>query len=345
MGRRLEDLWVRGVDFCPRRVEEAVKADRMLLLDMDLTAACNLDCVYCDRTVDRFRAGEELVFNERRDLIAQAAALGCETVEIPGAGEPMMDPHFWDLLECIRDHGMNSVIFTSGWFITPESARRLYDLGASVILKYNSTDRDVQDRLTRRKGFGERVERALRILLELGFNSSTPTRLALDTIVTPETADLQEIAKLFRWCRSNNVHMYGQTLIPEGRGADERLVLSRARHVELIRAIAEIDRNEFGNIYQHQPTMFGGYCCRQVNVGLFVTVYGDVYDCNGLGRLLGSVRRQGLAEIWRSERARAVRRVPQNGYCLLRERFWMQQESRADGTDAGPAPSEGGYPA
>jgi len=66
--------------------------------------------------------------------------------------------------------------------------------------------------------------------------------------------------------------------------------------------------------------MGGGYRCRQVNCGLFVNLFGEVYDCNGLARLIGHVRHNSLREIWESTYAESVRDSDQNGFCLVRER-------------------------
>ena len=68
--------------------------------------------------------------------------------------------------------------------------------------------------------------------------------------------------------------------------------------------------------------MAGGYRCRQVNIGMFVNLFGEVYDCNGLGRFIGHVRNTSLADIWNAKFARHIREKDQNGFCLLRERVW-----------------------
>lgn len=47
---------VHGLNFTPRMVEEAIRNNRMLVLDMDFIQKCNLNCYYCDRTFDRKNA-------------------------------------------------------------------------------------------------------------------------------------------------------------------------------------------------------------------------------------------------------------------------------------------------
>jgi hypothetical protein len=92
-------------------------------------------------------------------------------------------------------------------------------------------------------------------------------------------------------------------------------------------AVRRVDEDEFGLSYEPSRPMTGGYRCRQVNVGLFVNLFGEVYDCNGLGRFLGHIRCDSLQAVWDAKFARHVRAPLQDGFCLLRERVWDTVES------------------
>lgn len=327
---RIEDLWVRGVDYDADMVARAKKENRMLHLDMDLTGECKLHCFYCDRTPDRFNKiqnRKELTTEERKELIRQAKALGATTIEFPGAGEPMLDPGFWEIFEFIHEQGLISILFTSGYHLDEESVDRLYDLNASVFMKYNSQNPDIQDKIVGKPGYGVKANKAIELLIKRGFNRSIPTRLAIDMVVTPRNENIEEIKEIFRWCRKNNIHNYIQTLIPEGIADRKSKVLEKERADNLIRALQEVDEQEFGLFYEPRRPMAGGYKCRQVNVGMFVNLFGEVYDCNGLGRFLGHARSNTIEEIWNSEYARHIRKPEQDGFCLLRERFWSGTKS------------------
>lgn len=323
---RIEDLWARGTDYCEQTVAAAMADGRMLHLDLDFTGECQLKCFYCDRTPDRYSNvpnRRELTTAERKDIISQAKTLGATTIEFPGAGEPMIDPGFWEVIEHIHALDMTPVIFTSGWHLDDAAIDRLYDLGATIFIKHNSDDPRIQDKMVGVKGYGEVATRALHRMVERGYTSTIPTRLAIDMVVTPRFQDLDMIGTIFRYCRDNNVHSYIMTLIPEGMADHKQVLFEKNRANELIEFIAEIDRTEYGLDYVPSRPMGGGYRCRQVNVGLFVNLFGEVYDCNGLGRLIGHLRRDSLADIWGSTFARKVREPIQDGFCLLRERQWQ----------------------
>ncbi len=330
--KRIESLWAHGTDYCVETVERARANNWMLHLDLDLTGDCKLKCFYCDRTPDRYSdvpGRAEMSTELRKDIISQAKELGATTIEFPGAGEPMIDDGFWEVVEHIHALDMTTVLFTSGYHLDEKSVDRLFDLGATIFLKHNSDDPAVQDKMVGVKGYAKLANRALELLVARGFNDPIPTRMALDMVVTPHFQDLDEVGKIFRWCRDNNVHNYIMTLIPEGM-ADHRTVLfEKQRAQELVDFMARIDREEYGLEYVPSRPMGGGYRCRQVNVGLFVNLFGEVYDCNGLGRLIGHLRRDRLADVWNSAYANAVRRPDQNGFCLVRERQWQGRDVSA----------------
>lgn len=323
---RIENLWARGTDYDEKLVAQARATGQMLHLDMDFTGDCQLKCFYCDRTPDRHSKVPnrvELSTEARKDIIRQAKELGATTIEFPGAGEPMIDPGFWDVIEFIHANDMVPVVFTSGYHLNREAIEQLYHLGATIFIKHNSENPHIQDKMVGVKGYGKIANEALQMLVERGFGQTIPTRIAIDMVVTPHFQNLEEIGEIFRWCRDNNVHNYIMTLIPEGMADQKQLLFEKNRANELIEFLASIDRHEYGLDYVPSRPMGGGYRCRQVNVGLFVNLFGEVYDCNGLGRLLGHLRRDSLADIWRSKFADAVRKPIQDGFCLLRERQWQ----------------------
>jgi hypothetical protein len=95
-----------------------------------------------------------------------------------------------------------------------------------------------------------------------------------------------------------------------------------------MKGLYEIDIKEFGLKYDSVLPFGGGYRCRKIDTGLFVNLYGEVYDCNGLGRFLGSIWKNSLEEIWNSSFARYVRENQKDGYCVVRERFWRNANTK-----------------
>ena len=321
----IELLWVKGDDFTLEEVASAKKDNRMLLLDMDFSDVCDLHCYYCDRSVDRFNKDvkkQKLTTEERIKLIDQAKELGARTVNFPGAGEPLLDEGFWEVIEHVHKCNMTSIVFTHGYHLNEEVLEKLYKFGASIVIKYNTRDFEKQDKIVGKVGYSARVEEVIKLILKYGFTESCPTRFAIDMIVSKFNNDLDEVKEILRWCRQNNIHIYVSSLIPEGLSDRKSKVLEKQNAEELMQLIQQIDKDEFGLEYEPILPLGGGYRCRKVDVGLFVNLYGEVYDCNGLGRFIGHTRINSLKEIWEAKYSSFIRKEQKDGFCIVRERFW-----------------------
>lgn len=321
---KIHTLWANGIDICPEDVKIAMKNNTLLHLDIDFTAKCDLNCFYCDRTPDRVNAKNRKAISivERKDIISQAKELGVKTVEVPGAGEPLLDKFFWETVDYLNELGITPVIFSSGYLLNKQSIDKLFESNVTVFLKYNHTNPNIQDKMVGKIGYGEKVNEIFQLLQERGFNRGRPTRLAIDAVITPRYYDIENTKNIFRYCRNNNIHFCMTSLIPEGSADSDRNLLCRKEVDAVLEEFRLIDEVEFGIKYIPIRPMIGGYFCNQVNIGVHINLYGEVYDCNGLGRFLGHVRKNSLEEIWNSRYARHIRLNFQNGYCLPRERMW-----------------------
>lgn len=297
------------------------------MLDIDFSELCDLNCSYCDRFDDRkAKNKKKLTRKEMQSIFRQAKELGCGTVEIPGVGEPMLDPLFWEHIEDISALGMATVLYTSayshdGCLITDETARKLKELNVSVVLKYESMSHDVQDALVRREGYSKVAEQALLSCLKAGLNMPGATQLGIHTVVTNDNRD--DVIDIFRFCRANNIFPYVVSSIPDGNALRMGSVVARSDALNVLEEIMQIDKDENAIEYQATLPVAGGFSCRQINVGMFIDLYGDLYECNAGGKHLGNFRNfDSLKDVWHSTELRSLREKPQNGYCPVRERHW-----------------------
>lgn len=327
---KLHEKIVHGLHFTPSSVEEAMRENKMLVLDMDFTTDCNLNCYYCDRSNDRSNENEKRIttLEERKSFISQAKELGAWAVGIVGAGEPMLDQDFWELINYMVSLNMVPLVYASGSEIyNKDIAKKLMDSGCSIMLKYSIEDEDKSDKVVGKKGHTRRMKDSLNWLVEAGLNSTNPTRLGINIVLTKKNQEEKEkFYDMYRWCRDNNVYLHGQSLIPKGKGNNEKLLMEKMDAVEILNKTSEIDRNEYQLDYNIVPPITCGYRCRKINVGMFVNAFGEVWDCNGSRIKLGNIRENSLKEIWNTEKAKKVRNELQEGYCPLREHVWEKKE-------------------
>ena len=328
--------------FSDEELAEAQAGARLLNPSLDLSNACNLNCSFCFvedlASSAKTRRPGELTLAESLAVVDDFASAGARTVNLVGAGEPTIDPHFLEIVRRIHSHGMRTMLFTNGIAIArnPLLARQLASLDVSVCLKLNSRDPERQDRIVGRQGYARQRDAALDALLAAGLASGRPSRLGVDVLVIQET--LSEIPTLYTWCIEANIFPLLAEYIPTGRTAggakplapfDDSAMsrLSREQRVALAERLAEIDQCHGLSASPATCAYFGGTVCTQL-LGVYVDIMGRVWPCvartqvhaNGMAAThepLGSVRTTGqtAALLWSSHPYMAFLRTTYNGRC------------------------------
>ncbi|TSC72999.1 MAG: Fe-S oxidoreductase [Parcubacteria group bacterium Gr01-1014_38] len=336
---------MRGWDFSREEIAEAINAHRMLNPAMELgTNYCPWNCGFCftedphNPEGDKRRLDDEMTPKKRLQLIDEAAALGTRSINFVGAGEPTIDPHFWKIIEQMASHSITPIIYTEGALRCTDRGfcQKLYDLGATVVLKMNSLEDEAyqnaivagpsgRKRPMAENYFRKRAE-ALRLLLNIGFADTTPTRLAFDTIICQQNRE--EVPRLHRYARQHNIFVLFVNYLPSGRSSDGVSdALTRAEQFAIFDDLARIDEREFELSHRSIFPYAGGTPCTIRGLGLYVKIRGEVYDCPGELQPLGDVQREPLMAIW--ERARPITRAFDGG-CAPREHFWKTHGQQPD---------------
>lgn len=133
---------------------------------IDLTYRCNNTCRHCwlwlaEKAPEQT---DELTFDEWREVIDQARALGTQRWAISG-GEPMLRPDFADIFEHATSKAVGYSLNTNGTLITPAIARLLRRKGSKMVAVYGATA-EVYDHVTRNPGGFEALLQGLAYLKE-----------------------------------------------------------------------------------------------------------------------------------------------------------------------------------
>lgn len=334
---------MRGWDFTRAEVAEAIRHHRMLNPAMELgTNICPWNCSFCfTESPDsgpghKRRLAGELPLGERLALIDQAADLGARSINFVGAGEPTIDPDFWALMGRMRARGIVPIVYTEASQRLTDRAfvRRLFDAGATVVVKMNSrADPAYQDAIVRgagpkasrgADGYAARRDAAVTLLLEEGFASGEPTRLAFDTIICRQ--NLAEIPELHRFARRHNIFVLFVSYLPSGRSSDAlHDAIGRDEQRAVFEELARIDAREHGLVHGAGFPYAGGVPCTIRGLGLFVKITGAVLDCPGEMVALGDLRDASLAALW--QRARRITEGF-DGACAPRQAAWQERPVR-----------------
>jgi len=285
-------MQIYNLEFTEQEIREAAAADRLLSMEIEFSRVCNFRCSYC-YVAEKTECPDELSREEIRDVILQAKELGARKIIVLG-GEPSIYPHLVEMLRFMGREGLEIEMFTNGSGITPELAAVLAEEKVRVVLKLNSRDEEVQDRLAGKKGAFGIINRALATLKEAGYPAKD-LFLAISTVICRQ--NLAELPAMWRWLREEKIEPYFEVITPQANATKNTwLTVDSTELKQLFEELSQIDRKEFSRDWEPQPPLVGNKCMRH-QVSCVVTATGDVMPCVGVTIPLDNIRNNRLAHI------------------------------------------------
>ena len=285
------DHW--GLEFTVEEIAAARAGNKLLSLELELSRACNMRCIYC-YAASGVALENELTLPEIYGVIDQAVALGVRKIIVLGGGEPLLFEPLLEVIEYILAKKVEVDLFTNGLLMTPAKAQTFYDLGVGVVLKMNSRNPRTQDLLAGQKGAFRAIEQAYTALREAGYPDRDHV-LGIETIICGP--NYEEIPTLWRWARSQGVVPYVEIMTLQGRATDHpELEVPSAELKKLFEELARLDGEEFGHQWTPHPPLAASHCARH-EYSCTVTSVGDVQPCPGVSVKAGNIRESSLAEI------------------------------------------------
>lgn len=142
-----------------------------------ITSKCNYNCLHCFNAADNNRLQNEFTLEEAEKLIDEAEQCGINAFTITG-GEPMLHPHFMDIINSIYNHGMYvEELNTNGFFITQEILNDMKAIGCRPLMKISFDGIGHHDWLRNRKGAEENALRTIQLCIDNGFNVKVQTNV------------------------------------------------------------------------------------------------------------------------------------------------------------------------
>lgn len=287
-----------------------------LEVGVEITSKCQLNCIHCygafNNKINNHKS-KELCDKEIYNLIDQLNNIGVFAIFI-GGGEPLLNPHFFDICRYILSKDINVVVSTNGVEIDKKIADSSVDLGSYVGIQISleGANESINDSI-RGKGSFRKAIRGLKLLQQAGLNPTIGT-----TITSLNYNSIEEIVSLAYSLEVPHIHF--MCLMPSGRGNVfyERLKLTTDQKVSLtkkMRKLKERYKRKIGidcaNFYQQPPSkgfnpddsydlvdrIYAG--CEATRVKAVVTASGDVIGCEILRDLKGgNIRENSFIDIW-----------------------------------------------
>lgn len=285
-----------------------------LLLDLELTNACNLDCLQCWRH-DMQRPLTRLDPALVRELLVQAAGR-VAGVRFIGQGESLLHPDFADLAQAAKDLGLLTHLTTNGLLLTPELAGRIIEMGLdSVVFSFQGTDKAGYEFMRRNRKY-DQLCATIREFSQLRGSRRLPY-LVVNTTILDETPD-QVRAFQESWKGWADEVGYWYT------------TLERIAHLEHVKELLPRQRI--------RQAMQGRVRCIEAHTKLSINSDGAAtLCCNDYnGQLaVGRIQDHSLADLWTGERAARLRRAiasehGQPPFCRLCSNKFNKMEEKDD---------------
>lgn len=280
---------------------------------LELTYLCNHLCTFCNNPIDRFVMGQprpvdstEMTTGEILDTLRKLKDLNVLFLTLSG-GEPLVRPDFWDIAREARDLGFGVRVFTNGYLIDADLARRLHDEihPIEMSISLHGADPETHDSLTRIPGSFEKLVAGVRELRAIGLN------VLLKTVITKlNYRQVRDIKALADDLDARIV--FDPVVTPRFDGNTAPLAMRAPESF-----YAEFYTEAYDDIRGGQPIpprdMDDGFvsCCGTGRSTMMIDPYGNIYPCSVWYRKAGNVKEvDDLATFWRtSEVLEEVREI------------------------------------
>lgn len=284
---------------------------RILSVGISTRDTCNLRCVYCYGDQNT-RAANLLSLDGQIGIISQAYGLGAKTLIVCGDWEPAMDENLMPIIERAFGYNMTTLIFTNGVVMgddhlarrvhgvsAKELSRFLFDHDCTLMVKLDSLDHQVYERIVGVEGSYDKFRSALSNLAEAGYGHVTTnkffsvTRWAFANVVLRD--NIEELGRIRDFAVERNAQLICK--LPA--------IVNRAtEHADMMFPTTEYDqlREKYVNRYSYKKeTLTLAERCLAWFYGIVIDNEGNARQCYTIpyraGEGLGNVRDYSLAEL------------------------------------------------
>ena len=225
----------------------AVARERRPIVVWNITRTCNLRCVHCYSDSMAARYPGELEWEQMQSVVADLAAYKIPSLLLSG-GEPLIHPHFFDLVNLATKAGLKLTISTNGTLITPEKAAMLKAANVAYVGISLDGIGPIHDQFRGKKGaFKEAVE---------GFHAchavGQKTGLRL-TLTRHTVSDIERILDFIEEQEIQRVCFYH--LVPTGRGSALQILQPEESRQALDTLIRRVERWHRAGVHREVLTV------------------------------------------------------------------------------------------
>jgi radical SAM protein with 4Fe4S-binding SPASM domain len=286
------------MDFSTRVHEKGLEKRLPVVMSLELTERCNLNCAHCyiNRPAGEQEAQvQELTTRQWRTLLDEMAEAGALWTLFTG-GEPLLRPDFCELYAHAKRLGMIVTIFTNATLITPELADFLLDWPPFMVevTVYGNTP-ETFEAVTRVPGSYQRCLQGIDILMARGL----PIRLKTMAM----TLNVHELGDLKVWAESLGLPFRYDPLLNARLDGGKELLNLRLPPEEVVRL--DLQDEEASRYWERLWADFPGlpedeglFPCGAGLNGCHVDAYGNMHICMMVRKFPFNLVRGSFREGW-----------------------------------------------
>ena len=260
-------------------------------IDVDISNRCNLKCISCFHSIDKFRPMGDMSFETLTNILEQAQG-NSSSITIGNHGEPLLHKDVFTIIREVKKRGFFLNFITNGTLLKMKLAHQLLDVGVDrLVFSLDSVDPE-HYRMIRR---GARLEVTLRnILYFLKINHENK----LNTYVNISMVDTDEALKsdinIFDYFANLPVHIvYTSPLL---NFHDMLPIREETKYFKKFQTIA--DKKGF-------PVCINGFDRLLIRPNGNASLCGIDWDSI---HILGNINEASYMELWNNDKAQEFRR-------------------------------------
>lgn len=289
-----------------------------LSIQLDVTNACNLKCLYCYASSGEPRK-DELSFDEISNLLKHLADIGVFSIVISG-GEPFLRPDICDIIRSACEYDMRVTVNTNGTLLTQEMIKKLRTATdhcktsnkLTITINVEGASAHTHDAIRGGEGSFNMTMKGVNNLIK----SKIPLRLIIITVAQKQ--NLKEIPEITKIASKLNAYEHRIiSLAPFGRGMNSykrhALTPTEWQQVFEFRKTCDIEipvqfghelffilsKDEFSRKARYLPA------CEAGKRSCVISSNGNVYPCKFFYEeqfLAGNIRKEPFFKIWRESK-------------------------------------------
>ncbi len=273
-----------------------------ILIDLEATNCCNLDCIMCSRQIMKRKTGK-MPFSLFKKIADEAAVEGSRGIRFIRFGEPLLNEKVFEMVSYARKKGLLTHLTTNGLVLDDEGVEAIFDSGLdSIIFSFQGPTKEEYELMRNSNCYGMLLDNIKGLVGERRKrNSGKPFVQVTTTVLDESDEQIKSFYEKWQGIVDRVDHWYTSLERLEGIKRAEPL-FERQKIREML---AKQEKNTGRN-----------WRCNEVMVKLSINWDGEVTACCGdfdNYMKVGDLEKSSLKEIWTCEKMNSFREILRKG--------------------------------